>query len=288
MQKRGLGRGLSDLGLNELLSELSHTESTTPEKSPQLKTLPVDVLHPGRYQPRRQMDKEALEELANSIRVQGIIQPIVVRKQHQGYEIIAGERRWRAAQLAGLMEIPVLIRDLSDEAAIAMSLIENIQRQDLNAVEEAIALQRLIDEFEMTHEAIAEAVGKSRSSVTNTLRLLKLNSDVRILVEQGALDMGHARALLALEGLQQSEIAQQVVARALSVRETEKLIRQLQHKPEKPRLNVSDPDITRLEKDLSDRLAANVKIRHQPKGKGKLVISYNSVDELSGILDRIQ
>lgn len=287
-KKRGLGRGLSDLGLNELLSDLNEHASVEHETT-QLKKLPIDVMHPGRYQPRRQMDKEKLEELANSIRVQGIIQPIVVRRDEKGYEIIAGERRWRAAQLAELQEVPVIIRDLSDEAAIAMSLIENIQRQDLNAIEEAVALQRLIEEFQMTHEAVAETVGKSRASVTNTLRLLKLNSDVQNMVEKGLLDMGHARALLALEGLQQSEVAKNIVARALSVRETERLIRQLQTKANTSTQNFNtDPDIARLEKDLSDRLAAAVKIQHQGRGKGKLIIQYSSLDELSGILDRIR
>ncbi len=286
-KKRGLGRGLSDLGLNELLSDLNAAE-TQPESAAQFKKLPIDRIHPGRYQPRRQVNKEKLEELASSIRVQGIIQPIVVRRYENGYEIIAGERRWRAAQLAGMTEIPAIVRDLTDEAAIAMSLIENIQREDLNAIEEAVALQRLIDEFQMTHHEVADAVGKSRASVTNILRLLKLNSDVQSLVEQGFLDMGHARALLALEGIQQSEVANSVVSRALSVRETERLIRQIQAKANQSERPITrDPDISRLEKDLSDKLAASVSIRHQSKGKGKLIIQYNSLDELSGILDRI-
>lgn len=286
-KKRGLGKGLSDLGLDELLSDLNDTE-TSAEATAQFKKLPIDVIHPGRYQPRRQIDKEQLEELASSIRAQGIIQPIVVRRAEQGYEIIAGERRWRAAQLAGLTEIPAIVRDLTDEAAMAMSLIENIQRQDLNVMEEAVALQRLIDEFQMTHHDVADAVGKSRVSVTNILRLLKLNHDVQRLVEQGLLDMGHARALLALDGLQQSDIAKKIVSQALSVRETERLVHQLQSSANSPERSLTrDPDISRLEKELSDKLAASVSIHHQAKGKGKLIIQYNSLDELSGILDRI-
>ncbi len=287
-KKRGLGRGLGDLGLNELLSDLNPSTATGEKKS-ELKKLPIDTIEPGRYQPRKQMAREALEELASSIKAQGIIQPIVVRHIGKGYEIIAGERRWRAAQMAGLHEVPVIIRDIPDEAAVAMSLIENIQRQDLNVIEEAVALQRLIDEFSMTHQEVADAVGKSRASVTNMLRLLKLNLDVRSLVEQGHLDMGHARALLALEGIQQSEVANNVVARGLSVRETEKLIRQL-HSTVDQTKNIKnvDPDVSRLQNDLSNKLGAVVVIRHNAKGKGKLLIQYNSVDELEGILQRIR
>lgn len=286
-KKHGLGRGLSDMGLNELLSDLSPT-SADGEKKSELKKLPLDTIRPGRYQPRKQMSKEALAELASSIKAQGIIQPIVVRHAGQGYEIIAGERRWRAAQMAGLHEAPAIIRDIPDEAAVAMSLIENIQRQDLNVIEEAVALQRLIDEFSMTHQEVADAVGKSRASVTNMLRLLKLNPDVRLLVEQGRLDMGHARALLALEGIQQSDVASNVIARALSVRDTEKLIRQLQATTKDvPRAKTVDPDVSRLQRNLSDKLGAAVVIRHNDKGKGKLLIHYNSVDELEGILERI-
>lgn len=287
-KKRGLGRGLGDLGLNELLSDLNPS-TPTGEKKSELKKLPIDTIEPGRYQPRKQMPKEALEELASSIKAQGIIQPIVVRHIGRGYEIIAGERRWRAAQMAGLHEVPVIIRDIPDEAAVAMSLIENIQRQDLNVIEEAVALQRLIDEFSMTHQEVADAVGKSRASVTNMLRLLKLNPDVRVLVEQGHLDMGHARALLALEGIQQSEVANNIVNRALSVRETEKLIRQLHSTVDQTKnMKNVDPDVSRLQNDLSNKLGAVVVIRHSAKGKGKLLIQYNSVDELEGILQRIR
>ncbi|ACJ17495.1 ParB/RepB/Spo0J family partition protein [Coxiella burnetii] len=286
-QKRGLGRGLSDLGLNELLTEIN--DASLADSKTELKKLTIDVIQPGRYQPRRQMDKDALEELANSIRAQGIIQPIIVRPVGQRYEIIAGERRWRAAQLAGLKEVPAVIRPITDEAAIAMSLIENIQRQNLNAIEEAAALQRLLDEFKMTHEEIAEAVGKSRTSVTNSLRLLKLNPDVKALLEQGHLDMGHARALLALEGFQQSEAANIIIKRALSVRETEKLIQHWQSEGKSSANRPSmDPDVARLQHHLSDKLGAAVTIRHGAKGKGKLIIHYNSADELEGILDRIR
>lgn len=289
-QKRGLGRGLSDLGLNELLTEINYS-TAVPFSNLELKKLSVTLLQPGRYQPRRQIKKDALEELASSIRTQGIIQPIVIRPIGHHYEIIAGERRWRAAQLAGLEEVPVVIRSISDEAAIAISLIENIQRQDLNAIEEAFALQRLLDEFAMTHETVAEAVGKSRASVTNTLRLLKLNSDVRALVEEGQLDMGHARALLALEGFRQSEMAKTVVSKSLSVRDTEKLIRQLQlgkGKQASANSTAIDPDIKQLQNELSDKLSATILIQHGPKGKGKLIIHYNSTNELDGILERIR
>lgn len=287
-QKRGLGRGLSELGLNELLTDINYSSASFFQDS-ELKKLSIEKLQPGRYQPRRHINKEALKELASSIRSQGIIQPIVVRFLGTHYEIIAGERRWRAAQLAGLKEIPVVIRSISDEAAMAISLIENIQRQNLNVIEEGVALQRLLNEFAMTHEEVAETVGKSRASVTNLLRLLKLNADVRQLVEEGHLNMGHARALLAVEEVRQSNIAKDIVNKGLSVRETEKLIRQLQENGKSQILRTfSDPDVARLQKDLSDKLGATVAIRHNPKGKGKLIIHYNSTDELEGILERIR
>ncbi|WP_304985665.1 ParB/RepB/Spo0J family partition protein [Coxiella-like endosymbiont] len=287
-EKRGLGRGLSELGLNELLADINCSSSSFSEDS-ELKKLSIEKLQPSHYQPRRHINKEALEELASSIRSQGIIQPIVVRSLGTYYEIIAGERRWRAAQLAGLKEIPVVIRSISNEAAMAISLIENIQRQNLNVIEEGIALQRLLNKFAMTHEEVAEAVGKSRANVTNLLRLLKLNADVRQLVEEGHLNMGHARALLAVEGVCQSNIAKDIANKGLSVRETEKIIRQLQESGKSEILRTFvDPDIARLQKDLSDKLGATVAIRHNPKGKGKLVIHYNSTDELEGILERIR
>jgi len=286
-KRRSLGKGLSELGVNELLSVSEPT--LTPEGLTELTTLPINVLKPGRYQPRRQINQEALEELASSIRSQGIIQPIVVRRLNDGYEIIAGERRWRAAQLANLTAVPVVIRDMDNETALAISLIENIQRQDLNIMEEAVALQRLIEEFHMTHQEVAVAVGLSRASVTNTLRLLKLNADVQNLVEIGHLDMGHARALLALEGEQQSQIANAIVARSLSVRETEKLIRRLQNTPEKkPQTMISSLDVNRLQQNLSSRLGAKVNIKQNDKGKGKLIIHYHDTEQLDDILNRIQ
>jgi ParB family chromosome partitioning protein len=256
-----------------------------------LREVPVDLLQPGKYQPRMDMHPESLEELANSIKAQGVVQPIVIRPiGGDRYEIIAGERRWRAAQIAGLHEIPAVVRDVPDEAAIAMALIENIQREDLNPIEEAIALQRLIDEFEMTHQQAAGAVGRSRAAVSNLLRLLTLNDDVRKMLEHGDLEMGHARALLALQGQAQSEAAREVATKAYSVRETEQLVRRLgEPSARTKKTNKSvDPDIKRLQEELADKLAAKVLFQHAAKGNGKLVIHYNSLDELDGILSRIQ
>ena len=286
--KRGLGKGLSDLGLSELLG--GTTEDKSLSASGRLCELGVDQIVPGQYQPRTQMDHDALSELADSIRAQGIIQPIVVRKKDdKSYEIIAGERRWRASQLAGLDKIPVVVRDITDEAAIAMALIENIQRQDLNAIEEAQALVRLINEFEMTHEEVAKAVGKSRAAVSNLLRLLQLSVDVKTMLENGDLDMGHARALLALDGDIQTEVAKMVVEKELSVRQTEQIIRQMQKEaPEKSAKRICDPDVLNLENSLAERLGACVKIKHSARGRGKLVIQYSSLEELDGILEHIQ
>ncbi len=255
-----------------------------------LRNLPLDVIQRGKYQPRTNMHADSLQELAESIRVQGVVQPIVVRPLASGgYEIIAGERRWRAAQIAGLEEIPALIREVPDQAAIAMALIENIQRENLNAMEEAAALQRLIDEFGMTHQLAAEAVGRSRAAVSNLLRLLDLQEEVRRMVEEGTLEMGHARALLGLNGPAQREAARRVVARGLSVRETEQLVRQMQSPPQPPGGRVSaDPDVRRLESDLSERLGARVSVQHGSKGKGRLLIQYSSLDELEGILERLR
>lgn len=300
-KKRGLGRGLGDLGLSELLSDVQSASVSTVApapvfseqkkagaKSTHLREVPIDKIRPGRYQPRKTMDSDSLQELAQSIRSQGVIQPIVLRRMNDGYEIIAGERRWRAAQLAELQQIPAIIRDISDEAAMAMGLIENIQRSDLNAIEEAAALQRLIMEFHLTHQEVADAVGKSRTLVTNLLRLLKLNPDVRALVENGHLEMGHARALLALENAQQSEAANSVVARACSVRQTEELVRRLQEGGKKPAPIKQDPNTASLQNELSEKLGAKVDIHHSAKGKGKLVIHYHSLDELEGILEKIK
>jgi ParB family chromosome partitioning protein len=283
-KKPRLGRGL-----DALLGSALETVTAAPGKD-ELKQLPVDLLQRGKYQPRTHMGEEALQELADSIKVQGVVQPIVVRPIGGGrYEIVAGERRWRAAQRAGLHTIPAVVRDIPDEAAIAIALIENIQRENLNPVEEAMALQRLIDEFGMTHQQTAESVGRSRAAVTNLLRLLTLNADVREMLEQGKMDMGHARALLALAGTAQSQAARQVVDKGLSVRETEQLVRRLTERPHQPKApRGRDPDVRALEEKLSDRLGARVHVQHGAAGKGKLVIEYNSMDELDGILARIK
>jgi len=288
-KKRGLGRGLDALiaGRNpaELLSEQQQSGDV-------LRSLPVDLIQRGRYQPRIQINAERLQELADSIRAQGVVQPIVVRPIEQGrYEIIAGERRWRASQQAGLHEIPAVIRDVPDQAAMCLALIENIQREDLNPIEEARALERLLQEFEMTHEGVAEAVGRSRAAVTNLLRLLELRPEVREMVENGDLEMGHARALLGLSKARQLEAARRVVSRGLSVRATEQLVRQQGSGKSAAKQSDGkgrDPDIARLEQDLSERLGAAVSIRHEKNGKGVLSIRYSSLDELDGILSRIK
>lgn len=283
IKKPGLGRGL-DMLLSSARSQSTDTEDTV------LKRLPVERVRPGQYQPRTRMDADALQELADSIKAQGLVQPIVVRKLNGGeYELIAGERRWRAAQLAGLHDIPAVVRDIPDQAAAAMSLIENIQREDLNALEEAGALRRLIDEFGLTHQQTAEAVGRSRVAVTNLLRLLELQPEVKALLDAGQFEMGHARALLALQGAKQVEIAKLVAQRQLSVRDTERLIKQVLENinVEIPAFKPS-PDVVRLEQRLADTLGAKVAIRYNRSGKGKLVIEYNSLDELDGILEHIQ
>ena len=268
----------------------SASDSGTP-KDRELKDLPVEFVTRGKYQPRRDMHPDALEELAESIKEQGIMQPIVVRPVAENrYEIIAGERRWRAAQIAGLADIPALIRDVPDESAVAMALIENIQREDLNPIEEAIALSRLQKEFELTQQEVAQAVGKSRAAVANILRLMSLGSEVKKMLEHGDLEMGHARALLTLSANDQLEIARVVVAKGLSVRQTEALVRRLQQEKGKSKSSVKkvDPDIKRLEDDLAERIGAKVAIQCNAKGKGKVVISYNSLDELDGVLEHIK
>lgn len=294
-KKRGLGRGLDALLGSGISEEASATDGgDSGSKDGDFATLPVDLIQRGRYQPRRDFNPDSLRELADSIAAQGVVQPIVVRPVGQGrYEIIAGERRWRAAQQVGLSEIPTVIRDVSDQTAMAMGLIENIQREDLNPLEEATALHRLLNEFELTHQQIAQAVGKSRTTVTNLLRLLELNEDVKQLVEAGKIEMGHARALLGLQAQAQSDGAREVVKKGLSVRETERLVRRLQGEasgdPARDKKPVKeDPDISRLQDDLSERLGTQVKLQQGTKGKGKLVISYNSLDELEGILEHIQ
>lgn len=287
-KKRGLGRGLDAL----LGGAMAPAAEGKAGKDSDLRELPIDLMQRGKYQPRVDMHPESLQELADSISAQGVVQPIVVRPIGEGkYEIIAGERRWRASQLAGLHVIPAVIRDVPDSAAIAMALIENIQREDLNPLEEAHALQRLIDEFDMTHQQAAEAVGRSRAAVSNLLRLQELNEDVQHMLEHGELEMGHGRALLGLRGMAQTAAAQNVVKRGLSVRETEQLVRRENEKLKRAKPAVTthlDPDIRRFQDDLSARLGAKVQIQHSAKGKGKLSIQYNSLDELEGILGHIK
>lgn len=284
VKKRGLGKGL-----DALLG--SHEDLSKPSSADTLQTLAIDLIQRGLYQPRQDFDSEALNELADSIRVQGVIQPIVVRPLagKKSYEIIAGERRWRAAQIAGLYDIPVIVKDVNDQTAMCLALIENIQRQDLNPLEEARALERLIKEFDMTHDATADAVGRSRSAVSNLLRLLELDDGVKKLLETRQIDMGHARALLALAKDKQLELAKKVVKQGLSVRATESLVKQLSTgKKNKPTHKAKDPNISSLENDLSQRLGANVAIHHQANGRGRIEIRYNSLDELDGLLKHIK
>jgi ParB family transcriptional regulator, chromosome partitioning protein len=281
-KKRGLGRGLEAL--------LGTSQAPEDGAGGELRSLPVDLVRRGKYQPRTDMHPEALQDLADSIRAQGVVQPIIVRPSGgEGYEIIAGERRWRAAQLAGLSEIPCVVRTVPDRAAIAMALIENIQRENLNPLEEARALERLIEEFDMTHQQAAEAVGRSRAAVSNLLRLLELDDELKRLIERGDLEMGHARALLGLPPPRRREAAQRVVSKGLSVRETEQLVRRLLSDAPAPKVaSRTDPNVDRLMQDLSERLGANVQVRHASGGKGKLIIHYNSLEELDGILGHIR
>lgn len=314
MSKRpkGLGRGLDallggggnanatsqgastgdDAGTDGDSPSTTHASPTTAHPGETVTELGVERIRRGRYQPRREFDPDSLSELADSIAAQGVLQPIVVRALDDGdYEIVAGERRWRAAQQAGLAKIPVVVREVDEKTALAIALIENIQRDDLHPLEEAGALHRLAEEFSLTHQQVAEAVGKSRTTVTNLLRLLELEPDTKAFLDQRQLEMGHARALLGLKGRNQSDAAHQVVRRGLSVRDTEKLVRRWQNEEsedgqkEKPPL---DPDIRRLQDDLADRLGARVAIKHGTAGAGKLVIAYNNLDELDGILAHIQ
>lgn len=289
VKKRGLGRGLDALLTTKPVSDQQNGANLSSAQQSELQKLPIEWLKPGKYQPRKDMSQDALDDLASSIRSQGVIQPIVVRQiGEQSYEIIAGERRWRASQLAQLDVIPCIIKDVPDEAAVAIALIENIQREDLNAMEEAIALQRLLSEFELTHQQVADAVGKSRASVTNLLRLNQLNDDVKLLLEHGDIEMGHARALLALDALQQSDAARIVAAKQMTVRDTENLVRRLLEPAPEATPKVKDPDVSSLEQRLSERFAAPVEINYNKKGKGNLVISYSSLDELEGILSKLQ
>lgn len=285
-RKRKLNRGLDAL----LGSELTPTsgERETMATDNELKQLPVEFLQRGKYQPRRDFDQEALQELADSIKAQGVMQPIVVRQVgNQRYEIVAGERRWRACQLAGLADIPAMIRDISDEAAIAMALIENIQRENLNPIEEAMALRRLQSEFSLSQQEVATAVGKSRSVVANLLRLLSLESEVVEHLQSGALDTGHAKVLLALEGIQQTKAAKQVIDGRLSVRQTEALVKALLQATDSVADVAEDPNIARLSRELSEMLGTQVSIDDK-KGRGKIVIQYPSLDVLDGILRKIR
>lgn len=295
MGKQRLGTNLNALlssarQKSAILEErMEHAAVATVDKDKNLKNLPVEYLSRGKYQPRRDMHPDALEELAESIREQGVIQPIVVRKKaNNQYEIIAGERRWRAAQLAGLAEIPALIRDVEDDAAISMALIENIQREDLNPIEEAMALMRLQQEFELTQQEVAKAVGKSRAAVANLLRLMSLGEEIQKMLEYGDLEMGHARALISLDEQNQLSVAKTIVAKGLSVRQTESLVRHLQKEKKDKKGDRPDPNIRQLEDDLAERIGAKVAIQCNAKGKGKLVISYNSLDELDGVLAHIK
>ncbi|MFQ2074379.1 ParB/RepB/Spo0J family partition protein [Aeromonas veronii] len=291
-KKRGLGKGLDALlststaaRQKQVMSDQRTEEAMAPTNQSELRKLPVEWLQSGKYQPRKDMSQDALEELANSIRAQGVIQPIVVRPLgEQSFEIIAGERRWRASQLARLEVVPCIVKDVPDEAAVAIALIENIQREDLNAIEEAVALQRLLTEFELTHQQVAEAVGKSRTTVTNLLRLNQLNDDVKRFVEHGDLDMGHARALLALSGQAQSELAKLVAQKGLTVRDTEKLV-QKALEPAKARVEPArDPQIGYLERQLAEKIGNQVQLQPGKRDSGKLVISYENLSDLDRIL----
>ncbi len=274
---KGLGRGLDAL----LGAESAPSDALT--------TLAVGHIRPGRYQPRTRMDKTALAELSASIKSQGLMQPLLVRPVERGrYELIAGERRWRAAQMAGLAEVPVLVREVADESALAMSLIENIQRENLNPMEEAAGLQRLIDEFKMTHEQAADAVGRSRSATTNLLRLLKLAKPVQAMVMDGALEMGHARALLTLDAARQIEAANRIAARGLSVREAEALAMRLARGPATRGRPKVDRDLARLEEQTSERLGTTVEIRPGKKGSGKVIVHYTSLDHLDRVLRKLR
>ncbi len=302
--KKKLGKGLDALlssGSSQMMASLlggrtreaarlsANVDVTTPDRDGDLKNIPVELIQRGKYQPRTDMHEEALEELAASIKTQGVMQPIVVRPiSSNKYEIIAGERRWRATQMACLDTIPAIVKPVGDEAAIAMALIENIQRENLNPIEEAMALKRLQDEFELTQQEVADAVGKSRVTVTNLIRLIGLHISVRRMLEHGDLEMGHARALLALPDEEQTSAARMVSGKGLSVRQTEALVRRLTSGSGAAQSKqASNPDIKNLENNLAEKLGAKVMIQHTAKGKGKVVVRYNSLDELDGILGHI-
>lgn len=299
MEKKKLGKGLSALlsggktqTVTSLLTPLQ--SAGQPNQKPaardsELKNIPIDLIQRGKYQPRTDMHPEALDELAASIKAQGVMQPIVIRPiSSEKYEIIAGERRWRASQMAGLEDIPAIIKSVGDEAAIAMSLIENIQRENLNPIEEAMALKRLQDEFRLTQQEVADAVGKSRAAVTNLMRLMNLHIDVQDMLIKGQIEMGHARALLSLPDLNQINAAKIVAKRELSVRQTESFVRREAEQKTTELKKPMDADIKTLEETLAEKLGASVLIQHTAKGKGRVVLKYNSLDELDGILSHIK
>lgn len=291
VKKRGLGKSLDAL-LAYTGADATNNETESAKSSEGITKMDVTLIQRGKYQPRRDIDPQGLEDLASSIRSQGIIQPLIVRPVSENkYEIIAGERRWRAAQLAGLNEVPVIVRDIPDEAAVAIALIENIQRENLNPIEEAIALQRLIDEFGMTHQQAADAVGKNRATISNLLRLLALPEEVKTMLERGQLEMGHARTLITLPEAVQLEAASLIVARELSVRETEELVRKLQANETPPPAKTKkplDPDIARLQENLAKQLRLKVAIQCNAKGRGKLIIHYRNLTELDDLISALQ
>ncbi len=283
-KKKGLGRGLT-----ALLGNSDVDSMIEPKSKDELRSIDVDLIERGPWQPREYFDEEALQELADSIATQGVVQPIVVREKAGGhFEIVAGERRWRAAQKAGLSQIPAVIKTFDDQTAAAVSLIENIQRENLNPLEESTALKRLIDEFDMTHQQVADTVARSRATVSNLLRLQDLNPEVKAMLAKRDIEMGHARALLAINGLEQTRIAKEVAKKRLSVRETEALIRKLTNPAKKAMTTKKDPDILKLEERLTERLGAPVQIKQKEKGRGSLEISYSSLDVLDGILSKIE
>lgn len=283
-KKKGLGRGLT-----ALLGNSDVETMIEPQNDDELRNIDVDLIERGPWQPREHFDEEALQELADSIKQQGVVQPIVVRqKSPNQFEIVAGERRWRAAQKAGLSKIPAVIKSFDDQTAAAVSLIENIQRENLNPLEESTALKRLIDEFDMTHQQVADTVARSRATVSNLLRLQDLNPDVKALLAMRDIEMGHARALLAIDGMEQSVVAKDVARKGLSVRETEALIRKISSPAKKSKVSRKDPDIVRLEERLTECLGAQVHIKQKSNGKGSLEISYTSLDVLDGILKKIE
>jgi len=287
-KKKGLGRGLTALLGNSDVESLIE-----PNNDDELRNIDVDLIERGPWQPREHFDEEALQELADSIARQGVVQPIVVRQKSRvggidRYEIVAGERRWRASQKAGLSQVPAVVKTFDDQTAAAVSLIENIQRENLNPLEESTALKRLVDEFDMTHQQVADTVARSRASVSNLLRLQDLNPEVKVLLAMRDIEMGHARALLAIDGVEQSSVAKDVARKGLSVRETEALIRKMSAPAKKPKDTKKDPDIIKLEERLTQRLGAPVKIKQKAKGKGSLEITYTSLDVLDGILSKIE